>query len=190
MADRHQFRANWHDYNDGIYFVTVCCAGKAHLLGKIRHGEMLLSECGAELQRWIDNLAKTGKFEIINHVIMPNHFHLLVRTRFCASPPSNTNLGCLKPPTHGDATADFHHNTALAIFIGNLKGGIVRYANRHGIYFKWQQRYHEHIVRHPRALATIMNYIDTNISNWPTDCFNANPQNPNDTGDAGDTNIQ
>ncbi len=35
MADRYQFRANWHDYNDGIYFVTIYCAKNQHLFGEI-----------------------------------------------------------------------------------------------------------------------------------------------------------
>lgn len=38
MTDRHRFRAQWHDYNDGIYFVTICSHEKRHVFGHIRNG--------------------------------------------------------------------------------------------------------------------------------------------------------
>lgn len=179
MTDRHQFRARFHDYNDGVYFVTVCCKNKLHMLGHITNGEIVLSQCGIELQQWLERLKTTSKFRIINEVIMPNHFHLLVGTRFCASPLANAtqtrtnhNPGCLKPPKYGDPVEDLHHNSALAVFMGNLKGGITRFARKNGIQFEWQQRFHEHIVRSQRAFDNIMYYIDNNIANWDTDCFN------------------
>ena len=30
-------RANWHDYNGGVYFVTICTKNREHYFGEITH---------------------------------------------------------------------------------------------------------------------------------------------------------
>ncbi len=30
-------RANWHNYNGGVYFVTICTKNREHYLGEITH---------------------------------------------------------------------------------------------------------------------------------------------------------
>lgn len=79
MADRHQFRANWHDYNGGIYFVTVCTHGRRHSLGSITNGEMHLSELGKITDRCINELERHHPdVSLLNYVVMPNHIHLAI----------------------------------------------------------------------------------------------------------------
>jgi len=119
---------------------------------------------------------------------MPNHVHLVISvgTRYIASPQTddtiNSNLGCLKPPKHGEACEDFHHNSCLATIIGSFKAAVTRQANRLGegdglggrdvSRPYWQQRYHEHIIRDQRAFDNIMKYVDNNVRSWAADCFN------------------
>lgn len=203
MTDRSQFRADWHDYNGGIYFVTVCCKDKSHYFGAIENGEIILSIPGMLINRQIEELPNHFHgLEVLNHVIMPNHIHLVlsvspvppcppVWTLFKASAtatentasentatsmPEKTphlNLGCLKPKMHGHTTADFHHNSTLSIIMRSLKGGVTRECGRRNIEFAWQPRYHEHIIRNQQAFDNIMNYVDNNVANWNSDCFNA-----------------
>ena len=160
MADRHQFRANWHDYNGGIYFVTVCTHGRRHTLGSITNGEMHLSELGKITDRCINELERHHPdVSLLNYVVMPNHIHLAidispapsteVGTRYIASlrasnpesasnsapnpdanPAPSQKMGCLKQARNGDACDDFHHNCRLASVIGSLKAAITRAANR------------------------------------------------------------
>lgn len=79
MANRHQFRANWHDYNGGIYFVTVCTHGRRHTLGSIINGEMHLSELGKITDRCINELERHHPdVSLLNYVVMPNHIHLAI----------------------------------------------------------------------------------------------------------------
>ncbi len=134
MGDRHAFRAKWHDYNEGIYFVTICTHNKVHTFGKIHRNEMYLSELGKITNDCILDLVNHHDVEVHNSVVMPNHVHLVVGARPAApvetehtSPnPSNINLGCLKPPIYGTPTDNFHHNSQLAVIVGSFKAAVTR----------------------------------------------------------------
>ena len=189
MADRHRFRAQWHDYNDGIYFVTICSHEKRHVFGRIRNGKMFFSKLGEIVLQTLESIPiHYPNAEVYNYVVMPNHVHLVISvgTRYIASPKTddtiNSNFGCLKPPKHGEACEDFHHNSCLATIIGSFKAAVTRQANRLGggdglggrdvSRPYWQQRYHEHIIRDQRAFDNIMKYVDNNVICWASDCFN------------------
>ncbi len=177
MVDRHQFRAKWHDYNSGIYFVTICAHEKQHLFGKISEGIFSPSEIGCIIKEHLYNLSSFyADVELLNCVIMPNHIHLVtaVGTRFFASPQTTAvNFGCLKHSNHGVNCGDFHHNSRLASIIGAFKAGVSRSVRTRRIASLpvWQSRYHEHIIRDQRAFDNIMNYINSNVENWHIDCF-------------------
>lgn len=196
MTDRHRFRAQWHDYNDGIYFVTICSHEKRHVFGRISNGEMHFSRLGEIVAQSLESIPiHYPNAEVYNYVVMPNHVHLVISvgTRYIASPQPddtiNSNLGCLKPPKHGEACEDFHHNSCLATIIGSFKAAVTRQANRLGDGGHisgggdglggrdvsrpyWQQRYYEHIIRDQRAFDNIMKYVDNNVMCWESDCFN------------------
>ena len=46
MNDRHRIRAEWHKYEDGVYFVTIATKGHICNLGKIEEKKMMLTEIG------------------------------------------------------------------------------------------------------------------------------------------------
>ena len=39
-------RAEWHDYDGGIYFITICTKHREHFFGEIVDGAMVLSDIG------------------------------------------------------------------------------------------------------------------------------------------------
>lgn len=79
MADRHQFRANWHPYDEGLYFVTICCADKRHLFGKIVGAQFIASTLGSLVKENIEKIPSYyNDVEIPNHVVMPNHIHMVI----------------------------------------------------------------------------------------------------------------
>ena len=198
MSDRHAFRAEWHDYNSGIYFVTICSKDKQHIFGKIKDSIMILSDIGKIVERCILDISNHHtNVELWNHVIMPNHIHMVINvgtqpapvgTRYIASEqPMQTagqNMGCLRAPRHGEPCEDFHHNSSLAVVVGTFKAAVTRLMRtrciaslqqrQQQIQTVWQPRYHEHIIRNQRAFENIMNYVDTNIENWSHDCFYTN----------------
>ena len=72
-------RAAWHDYNGGIYFVTICTAGREHYFGEITDGEMHLSAIGEYTRQCIENITQHNPYANVPlFVIMPNHLHLIV----------------------------------------------------------------------------------------------------------------
>ena len=155
MSDRHAFRVEWHDYNSGIYFVTICSKDKQHIFGKIKDSIMILSDIGKIVERCILDISNHHtNVELWNHVIMPNHIHMVINvgtqpapvgTRYIASeqatpPPVGTryiasaqpmqtagqNMGCLRAPRHGEPREDFHHNCSLAVVVGTFKAAVTR----------------------------------------------------------------
>ena len=198
MSDRHAFRAEWHDYNSGIYFVTICSKDKQHIFGKIKDSIMILSDIGKIVERCILDISNHHtNVELWNHVIMPNQIHMVINvgtqpapvgTRYIASAQAmhgaGQNMGCLRAPRHGEPCEDFHHNCSLAVVVGTFKAAVTRLMRtrciaslqqrQQQIQTVWQPRYHEHIIRNQRAFENIMNYVDTNIENWSHDCFYTN----------------
>ncbi|MBO7482243.1 MAG: hypothetical protein J6T63_09055 [Bacteroidales bacterium] len=72
-------RAAWHNYDGGIYFVTICTAGREHYFGEIINGEMRLSEIGRYTDECIQNIPQHNIYANVPlYVIMPNHIHLIM----------------------------------------------------------------------------------------------------------------
>ncbi|MBO7132814.1 MAG: hypothetical protein J6W06_01460 [Bacteroidales bacterium] len=81
LHDRVSYRAKWHNYNCGMYFVTICTKDRKHYFGEITDGEMNLSEIGKCLQEQIvktPEMRADMNMEIPLFVIMPDHVHLIV----------------------------------------------------------------------------------------------------------------
>ncbi len=183
MSERHQFRATWHDYNSGMYFITICAFEKQHLFGSIVNNIFHPSELGEIIIEHLESLPNYySDVELLNSVVMPNHIHfvLSVGTRFIASAndigsneDNESNTGCLKQPRHDEECTDFHHNSRLASIIGAFKAGVSRTARTRKIASLpvWQSRFHEHIIKNPQSFDRIIDYINNNVENWQTDCF-------------------
>ena len=173
-------RAKWHRYNDGIYFVTICCYEKKHYFGKIIDGELHLNDAGKIAVEEIENLKNHhSDLSIDNYVVMPNHIHLL-----CEIFKNNDYDDRLKSNNVGVLhAAEFcrnddipfnesnHHNSPLSVTIGGLKSGITRRINKLGVSFKWQYGFHDHIVTMQCEYDYIYEYISDNVARWDKDCF-------------------
>lgn len=171
MAKRHAFRAKWHDYNDGLYFVTICTQGNRHYFGRVVDGEMQLSVIGAiveEAIRGIERVCRNAR--LANYVVMPNHVHMIIDIEDGVS-GDNCSRGCLKPRRHEPQNTRPHHfNTRLSVIVSQMKGHVTRQVRARGIEFGWQSRYHEHIIRNQQGFENISRYIDANPSTWESDC--------------------
>ena len=88
-------RADFHDYNGGMYFVTVCTHDKCHYFGKIDDGKMFLSKTGKALDEALRGCHEHfPDVEIPLFVVMPNHFHAII----CVSSSASDTY---RPHNHG-----------------------------------------------------------------------------------------
>ena len=168
-------RAKWADYNEGDYFITVCTQGKAHFFGEIHDGEMHPSSIGQVLSEELsDSERHHPGIKVLSFVVMPNHFHALVRIE--NSEAARRVLDCKERVFQGVGTrrsALSHNRTPLlSTFIGGLKSAVTRWAHANNIPFAWQPRYHDHIIRGEKDWNNIADYIENNVALWSFDCYN------------------
>ncbi len=79
MRQRKSPRAQWLEYNDGEYFVTVCTHEHTHYWGEITNGVMTMTAVGQYLENELKNAAlRHPHIEIVQYVVMPNHFHAII----------------------------------------------------------------------------------------------------------------
>lgn len=77
---------------------------------------------------------------------------------------SNNESQSIKSPSR------MEKNTVSSI-IGSYKSAVTKHANRLGIEFEWQERFHDHIIRNDVEYQRINDYIESNIDQWNEDKF-------------------
>ena len=187
-------RAIWHDYNGGIYFVTICTKGRVHYFGEISHGDSNVAEP-------IVNLTIIGQYtniqfsNVTSHypyakiplwVVMPNHIHAVVIIEGNEIPYERRNIeqaGVLKNVETGRLVNNVETGRApslqkiddmkgwLSVVVGGLKSSISKFAHENAIPFAWQPRFHDRIIRDTDEMNRIAEYIEQNPAKWELDCF-------------------
>ena len=148
------------NYRNGWFFVTWQTAHNKSIFGAIMGARCELNELGRRVEEyWREMPAKYPELELDEFVVMPNHFHAIVRIRF--------------RPTNKE-----HH---LGFLLGRFKGGtgyIYGKMRRAGEVddigdHLWQFDYWDKIVTSEQQLAAYRRYIRDNPKNWTRDRFGA-----------------
>ncbi len=161
FSNRKRVRVDWHDYNRGYYFVTICVQDKEHAFGEIFDGSMHLTHLGEIVKQHIESLPSHWcQVSVIESVVMPNHVHMLLLID-----------GHMVEKNHEKVVQMGGFRSFLATVVGGFKAGVKRYANQHGVSFQWQAGYHEHIVRDQHGFDNILRYIIENVQSWDTDNY-------------------
>ncbi len=162
-------RADFHDYNGGLYFITICTQNREHFFGEITNSIMQLSEIGQYTNKCIPKITEHNPYARIPlWVVMPNHVHLLVAVEAGDENQWRQSI----PGKNEDMQKLSNHQGRLSTAIGGFKQSVTRYAKEHHIPFSWQSRFHDHIVRTTAEMNKISDYIQHNPSRWQTDTFN------------------
>ncbi|MEF9878869.1 MAG: transposase, partial [Clostridia bacterium] len=77
LMRRKRNRLKSYDYAQaGAYFITICSKNRRCIFGDVVDGEMRLSTVGLIVEREIQT-----HLSIEQHVIMPNHIHMMIVLR-------------------------------------------------------------------------------------------------------------
>ena len=91
---------------------------------------------------------------------------------------TTSNMGCLKPPKHGERCVLNHYNSRLSVVVRTFKAAVTRVLTNQlrtqciASLPIWQSRFHEHVVRDSRDYENINAYITENPLRWDKDVFN------------------
>ncbi len=157
---RKSLRNSAINYRNGWFFVTCQVARNKSIFGAIVGEQCVLNGFGRQVEAYWRGLpAKYPELELDEFVLMPNHFHAIVRIRYR---PTNKeqHLGFLMSRFKG----------GTGYIYGKLRRtGAVEDIGEH----LWQFDYWDKIVTDERQLAAFRKYIRENPKNWTRDRFGA-----------------
>jgi len=170
-------RAAWHDYRNGMYFVTLCTRYRNHFFGEIvkddtGEPQMVLSAIGERANTcWGEIPSHFPHVETISWVIMPNHIHGILSINPIVGPYNSVetqNFASLQDISYNRFGPQSKN---LASVIRGFKIGVTKFARKYNLPFEWQPRFHDHIIRDEDELNRITNYIENNVAKWEEDRF-------------------
>lgn len=129
-------RVNWHDYNGGMYFVTICTKNRKHYFGEIVVGT---SHCGV-----VVGMSQCGD-------------GVVVETSHCGV---STGTGNETMRNIANQCGRLSH------VISQFKSAVTKYTRQCGYEFAWQPRFHDRIIRNQGEWDRISYYIEKNVVNW------------------------
>jgi len=159
---------NWDYGSSGYYFVTICVKNRECVFGNVDDNKMILSESGKIAEKfWLEIPAHFPSVKLDEFIIMPNHIHGIIiidnhRDVACnVSTRTNNKIMSIISPKRG----------SLSTVIRSYKSNCTKTINKthNNIYFQWQLRFYDHIIRDEKSLNNIRNYIINNPLNWDKD---------------------
>jgi putative transposase len=167
-----------YDYSqEGYYFVTICTKDKQKYFGNIENEKMILNKIGEVAKKfWLEIPEHFLFVKLDEFVIMPNHIHGIIVI------DNNDKLKNIKI----DNVETLHCNVStkenfyskispkkyeLATIIRSYKSICTKQINKlqKEIFFQWQPRFYERIIRNEKELNNIRQYIFDNLLKWQYD---------------------
>ena len=170
--------------NKGIYFVTDVVMDRLCLFGRVEDEKIILNDAGKMIEKWILKLEdKFPGIKCHEYVIMPNHFHGIVRIlpdsqsygngKSSLDPQSNVRATLESPldlragqvpPVH--LYQNHQKRLDLSHIIGAFKTTSSKLIHQTGYKnYKWKRSFHDRIIRDDE-LEIKRNYIRKNPENW------------------------
>ncbi len=178
---------SWNYGWNGAYFITICTHNRKPFFGEISDQKMNLSEIGTIAWECREDIPNHFPFvQLGEFVVMPNHIHGIiiidkpVETQNLAS--RNEIMNFKKPKTQSfTSLPNSKQQTSqnqfgpqsqnLASIVRGFKTGVTINTRKIRSDFKWQSRFHDHIIRDKESFNRISEYIKNNPSNWKEDSF-------------------
>ena len=148
------------NYRSGWFFVTSQVARNKSIFGAIVGDKVVLNELGQKVWEYWQGLPeKYPELEIFESVLMPNHFHALIRIHYRAT-NREQHLGFLMSRFKGGS----------GFIYGKMRrAGLVEDIGAH----LWQFDYWDDLVTSDGEFAAQARYIRANPANWSRDRYGA-----------------
>jgi REP element-mobilizing transposase RayT len=145
------------------YFITIKVNGHHHGFGTITDKKMKLSGNGKiALEQWNWLGDRYPYIDLISFVIMPDHVHGIIHIN------TNYYIDHVNP---FNPVPVFSKIKPLPELIGAYKTTVSKRIHMGGdLGFKWQNSFHDHIIRNKHELNRIKCYIEKNPENWDCSC--------------------
>ncbi len=153
--------AGWDYRASAHYFITICTEGQRCSLAKIINGVAFVSPLGMIVaEEWWRTPYARPYVKLDAWQVMPNHFHgILIITE-----PQGAEDGRQQTP---GLKAD-----SVGSIVGQVKSLCTKRIRDLGeADFRWQERFHDHIIRDEAELKRIRAYIIGNPGKWHEDRY-------------------
>jgi len=191
---------NWDYSTPGFYLITICTYNHNNFFGKIIDNKMELSKIGEIVRSELFKTFEIRKNIKLNEwVIMPNHIHILMEIKYQID--NNVETHCVRlynekinlsifqtQNTNNNQTQNIDNNTRDAYnaslqkiniksnqiipkVMKLFKASVKSKCNHQNIWFSWQSRFHDEIIKDEKELLIIKQYIQNNVKNWQKDKF-------------------
>jgi len=184
FMDRYRIKSSrlkgWDYSRYGAYFITICTRNMENYFGRIRNGEMVLSDLGAIANReWFKtpDIRPDMNLTLGEFVVMPNHVHGIIiigenrynsrdgmcgicrNAMHCVS-TNTTGNGTISAGTTGGCFGPQSKN--IASIIRGYKSAVTIQSRKIKPDFSWQARFYDHVIRNDKSLRAITRYIINN----------------------------
>jgi len=168
---------NWDYSSPGIYFITICSYNHNNFFGKIFNHQMELSKIGNVVK---SELLKTFKIrkniKLHEWIIMPNHIHILMEIKYQIKKNfivETSQRGVSTEKKTINAIKKWKPNSISSI-ICQFKSICTKIIKKQNMWFSWQSRFHDEIIKDKKRYYVIKKYIQNNVKNWQKDNFYKN----------------
>jgi REP element-mobilizing transposase RayT len=162
-------RISGHDYRlPRWYFVSPVTWERQCLFGRVEGGRMHPNEAGRIVsEEWYRTAELRSNVHLDASIVMPNHFHGIVRLLEVDRPGSSR----LSPPRPSVDQRSFGTSVpnSLSTIIGAMKAAVTRRTRRlEGWEGRriWQPKFQDRIIRSRQELERARRYIQANPQNW------------------------
>lgn len=142
------------------------------------HGILILNNDTVETRQALSPLQNENSEEKFNHTIsiIPNEIIASEeQTRKILTDKNisddQTRRALSLQQTYSKQRFQNQGKNTVSSIIGSYKSAVTKHANRLGLEFGWQTRFHDHIIRNDDEFVRISNYIENNVQNWKDDRF-------------------
>jgi putative transposase len=150
---------NWDYTSNGYYFVTICTHNRQYFFGNVIAGKMQLSNIGLIIaQEWQKTPQIRPNVQLDKWVVMPNHLHGIIIINNHVE-TFRRNVSTIENTKHKPRL----QSNSLGSIIGQFKSVCTKQIWKMGFNdFRWQTRFHDHIIRDEESLQRIRQYIMNN----------------------------